>query len=174
MRRVALWLVLAAFVGAGLGVAGTHLFPRDSWALGKIAARPWDRVVAGRSARTAQVVYGDGVCSRFDHAETETRGELVVITVFERTRRLAKNEGCPLGMVRRVTAVALSEPIETRAVVDGACSRSNALGLGVCRTDEPEFPPCVLMDSAAACVPSGRLGPDGRLLSPLAPGQHVR
>ena len=59
--------MVAAVVGAGLGVAGTHLFPRDSWSLGKISARPWKRVEVTRVAGTARVAYEGGWCSRYGH-----------------------------------------------------------------------------------------------------------
>jgi len=167
---VLLWLVVAAVVGAGLGVAGTHLFPRDSWSLGKISARPWKRVEVTRVAGTAKVAYEGGWCSRFDHAQIATQPKYFVITVFERTRRLAKNETCPLIAVPRATKVALSDPINTRPVVDGACTRSDTHGYAVCRSDYPADPPCVIIDDSATCLPSERLGPGGRLLRPLAAG----
>jgi hypothetical protein len=165
-----LLLVLATFMGAGLGVVGTHVFPRDSWSLGRVEARPWTRVELDRIAGTARVAYDGGWCSRFDHAQVATQGRYFVITVLERTRRLAKNEGCPLIAVPRTAMLSLSAPIDTRPVVDGACTRPAAHGYGVCRTDEPADPPCVLIDGAATCLPSERLGPGGRLLRPLSAG----
>jgi hypothetical protein len=165
-----LWLVLATFVGAGLGAVGAYVFPRDSWSLGRVEATPWARVEVDRTAGTALVAYLGGWCSRFDHAEIATRGRYFVITVLERTRRLAKNDGCPLIGVPRTATVSLSAPIGTRPVVDGACMRAEAHGYGVCRTDEPHDAPCVLIDTAATCLPSERLGPGGRLLRPLSVG----
>jgi hypothetical protein len=165
VRRALLWLVLATFVGAGLGGVGAYVFPRDSWSLGRVEATPWMRVEVDRTAGTALVAYQGGWCSRFDHAQIATRGRYFVITVFERTRRLAKNDGCPLIGVPRTATVSLSAPIGTRPVVDGACTRSAAHSDVLCRTDDP---PCVLVDHAANCLPSARLGPGGRLLRPLS------
>jgi hypothetical protein len=162
--------VLATFVGAGLGFVGARVLPRDAWSSGRVEARPWTSVDVARATGTAWVAYVGGWCSRFDHAETAIQGKYVVITVFERTRRLAKNDNCPLIGVRRTTTVPLSEPITTRPVVDGACTRSDAHGYGVCRTSEPQ-PPCVRIDRAAMCQPSERLGPGGRLLRPLSAGR---
>ena len=172
VRRALLWLVLATFVGAGLGGVASRLFPRDSWSLGRVEARPWTRAEVDRTAGTALVAYEGGWCSRFDHAQVATQGKYFVITVLERTRRLAKNDLCPAIAVPRTTTVSLSVPIDTRPVVDGACTRPDAHGYGVCRTDEPHAPPCVLIDTAATCLPSERLGPGGRLVRPLSAGEN--
>jgi hypothetical protein len=168
VRRALLSLLLATFVGAGMGVVGAHVFPRDSWSSGRIEARPWTRVEVDRTAGTARVTYDGGWCSRFDHAQTVVQGKYFVITVLERTRRLAKHDTCPAVAVDRTTTLILSAPLRTRPVVDGACTRSDTHGYGVCRTDEPQDPPCVLNEAAGTCLPSGRLGPGGRLLRPLA------
>jgi hypothetical protein len=165
-----LWLVLATFVGVGLGGVGARFFPRDSWSLGRVDARPWTRAEVDRTAGTARVAYDGGWCSRFDHAQVATRGTYFVITILERTRRLAKNDSCPAIAVARTTTVSLFEPINTRIVVDGACTRSDAHGYAVCRADYPADPPCVRADGAASCLPSERLGPGGRLLRPLSAG----
>jgi hypothetical protein len=155
-------------VGAGLGVAGSRLFPGDAWSRGKTEALTWNRAEVDRTARTALVGYTGGYCSRFDHAETATNARCFVITVFERMRRLGKKEGCPLIGVPRTVRVSFFEAIGTRSVVDGACSRSGTRDV-VCQTSEPA-PPCVLIDAATDCSPSERLGPEGRLLRPLTIG----
>ena len=72
------------------------------------------------NARVVPIAFTTDACTRFDHTEVATTAEAVTITVYLRPIQLAPGTGCAeMGYTAR-HEVALTEPLGSRALVDGS------------------------------------------------------